>query len=193
MIMLKISRKFPGLLLLVALSMSVGCSSGRLGQLKQPTMTADMALLYLYRPSSMANVVVSPQLQVDDMDGFSIGSDSYTYVQLKPGYHRVRLLLAARYQGEHEFSFQAAAGQTYYLRVDAQMKFRKNDLYDRRFDLQAVAAAAARDEIAQCDFFMSQAEAAVQVQADDAGSKPETPADAQFSISKSRDPFARSR
>jgi len=190
--MTEISRKFFGVLLLLALSV-VGCSSGKLGQLKQPSMTENMALLYLYRPASMANVVVSPQLQVDDMDAFSIGNDSYTFVQLKPGYHRVRLLLPARYQGEHEFSFQAGAAQTYYLRVDAQMKFRKNDLYQRRFDLLAVAAAAARDEIAQCDFFMSQAEAAAQVQTDDAGSKPETPADAQFSISKSRDPFSRSR
>jgi hypothetical protein len=180
------------LTLLLFLSLANGCVSRRAATLQEPVMEADTALLYLYRPASMSNVVVAPQVLVDDMEAFPLANDSYTHVQLQPGPHRVRLLLAQRYQGDHEFRFSAEAGQRYYIRLDTELKFRKNELYERRFDLRSVGATA-REEILRCSFFPLQGAMPHAGQQGAVSGSSQQPVEAEFSISRSRDPFSRGR
>lgn len=185
-------KRFRLLSLFMALSIVSGCAPRQAVTLQEPVLQEGMALLYLYRPASMSNVVISPHLKVDDMDDFAMENDSYTYVQLQPGPHRVRLLLSPRYQGDHEYSFSAQAGRRYYLRLDTALKFRKNELYERRFDLRPVSAAA-QEEILRCSFFPIQGDMPLADQRSDDSTAPQAPVESEFSISKSRDPFSRGR
>ena len=181
-------------LLLLVLS---ACTASMPAAIKQPPAKDDVALLYVYRPASMSNILVAPGVIIDDDASFSIENDRYTYIELQPGRHRVQLAVAERYEGEHGFSFSALPGQVYYLRVATQMKFRKNDLYQRRFDLQPVASALARSEMDDCRFLSLAAHAPGNgnAEVDDVGEvEAAVPAaDAEFSISKSRDPFSRNK
>ena len=169
-----------------------GACTPMVAAIRQPANVDDSAVLYLYRPASMSNVVISPLIVLDNGEGFEIKNDSYTFIKLEPGVHRVELQLTQRYQGEHLVSLHVQPGHAYYLRVATQMKFRKNDLYLRRFDLQPVSPEMAQAEIAQCSFFSLQADQQ-SVGPDDADTPVKVPVEAEFSISKSRDPFSRNR
>lgn len=181
------------LFFLLALPGLAACTGAVKTTIRQPVEQYDGVLLYLYRPDSMSNILISPRLSVDGAGAFPFKNDHYTYLQLPAGDHRVQLLLSERYQGHHEFEFSAETGQVHYLRIGTKMAFRKNDLYVRRFDLQPVSAEIAREEMASCRYFSLQAED----KADDpaTGSVESQPRadDSSFSINKSRDPFSRNK
>jgi len=158
-----------------------------------PPQAEDVVVLYLYRPNNLSNIVISPTVLVDGSEHFEIDNNRYTYLRLKPGTHQVRLDLSERYQGEHEWTFSAEAGQIYYLRIDTELKFRKNNLYQRRFDLQSVAGHLAEMEMVQCRFFGVPGHAAKAAATGSPGEMNGASEDAKFSISRSRDPFGRNR
>lgn len=180
-------------LFVIAFSGVSGCVQKHTRPLETPAMTESNAVVYLYRPASMSNIVISPTVVVDNRGGFEMANGNYTYMVMEPGGHRLRLELSERYQGRHEQEFNVEAGGRYYFRIDTRLKFRKNDLYQRRFDLLRMETDSAISEISACSYFPlpgHQKEGTVQPGkiVDDGQSE-----DAHFSISRSRDPFGRNK
>ncbi len=108
------------------------------------------AVVYIYRPNSMANVMVSPDVVIDGNKNFALGNNYYHVVQVAEGTHQISLDLAERYQGNNNIILETKSGQDYFLRISTKVKFQKNKPYDRWFILERVSAPEARKEIALC-------------------------------------------
>ena len=161
------------------------------------------AIVYVYRPASMSNVLVSPALKVNGKPVFEIKNDSYSYLRLAQGSHLFELDLTERYSGIKQLELDVASAHTYYLRISSQLSFQKNKPYIRRFDISLVSAETAQQEIDLKEIEhgeIEQGETNQTLPLEKKRSNAETatvksdadlPADDEFSISKSRNPFSR--
>ena len=61
-----IRKQINPLFMLLALLGLVACTGGAKTTIRHPIEQVDGVLLYLYRPDSMSNILISPQLSVDD-------------------------------------------------------------------------------------------------------------------------------
>ena len=62
------------------------------------------SIIYIYRPASLSNAVISPMLKINAEDITEISNNSYTYVQLAAGSNTFKLELSKRYIGKTEFN-----------------------------------------------------------------------------------------
>lgn len=143
------------------------------------------AVVYIYRPNSLSNVMVSPDVLIDDAKEFSINNNYFNVIYLPPGKHHIKLDLTERYQGVNELALDMVSGKNYFLRVSTAVKFQMNKPYDRWFNLEQVTAQIAQDEIIYCKPYKSDnkvpaAEAATQ----------ETE-ESEYSSQKFRNPFSK--
>lgn len=148
MLSTKLCNKF--IALLSSLLIVTGCSQAPASFNIRETQSDSTAAVYIYRPDTMANLMVSPDIIVDGVRQFSINNKQYQTLQLTAGTHQIQLALTERYQGEHNIILDMAAGQAYFLRVDTAMKFQQNRPYDRSFDIRLVTEADALSQIALC-------------------------------------------
>lgn len=108
------------------------------------------AVVYIYRPNSLSNVMVAPDVLIDDARVFAINNNYYNVLYLPAGKHQIKLDLTERYQGVNEIILDTVAGQNYFLRISTAVKFQMNKPYDRWFNLEKVTAQIAQNEIALC-------------------------------------------
>lgn len=147
------------------------------------------SLVYIYRPSSMSNAMVSPDLIIDGKKSFSISNNSYAYQYLPAGKHTFKLDLSSRFIGKTEYNLEVLAEQTYFLKTSTSLKFEKNKPYTRRFDLMLVPSNIALSEISEIPFIGDKETEKTQKQITDMA--PEGVKDDQFSINKTRNPFSK--
>ena len=164
------------------------------------------ALVYIYRPNSMSNILISPDVLIDGDKRFKVKSNEYMAMYLPAGNHKFSLDLTKRYDGNHLVELILVDGKIYFLRIDAKMKFQMNAKYKRRFDILNVPQNKALKEIAHCrDLGKKQNKSSQSAQAiveDGLGSTKvgarnasilaDEP-DAKFSISKTKNPFSKSK
>lgn len=112
--------------------------------------SATSAVVYIYRPNAMSNMMVAPDVLIDDAKTFAIRNNHYHVLYLPSGKHQIKLDLSERYQGVSQIDLETVAGQNYFLRVSTAVKFQMNQPYDRWFNLERVSLEMAQDEIAQC-------------------------------------------
>ena len=148
---------------------------------------ADQALLYVYRTHNFSNVLIVPRLRIGEQHELNMADGQCVWFSLPPGRYRLQLQLAERYQGQHDLDVDLAAGERRFVALTTQLKFRKNQLYDRRFDLQPIEAQQALQQISACS---AHGEVAAEPQRP-ADSETSRPRQSEFSIQKSRDPFSR--
>ena len=84
-------------------------------------------IVYIYRPASLSNAVISPMLLINGDKTINIKQDSYIHFKLSPGVYNFELELGQRFDGDHSIKLTLAPGQTYFLGIDTQLKFKKND------------------------------------------------------------------
>lgn len=140
----------PAAALLASLLLITGCAEAPAQFDIRQTRSDNAAVVLIYRPDAMANIMISPEVLVDGKPVFVIHNNQYHALQLAAGAHRIRLDLTERYQGEHEITLDTRIGQSYFLRIDTAMQFQQNRPYDRSFDIQSVAEAEALPQIAGC-------------------------------------------
>ena len=166
------------------------------------------AVVYIYRPNSMSNILISPDVLVDGDKKFKIKSSEYMAVYLPAGKHRFSLDLSGRYEGKHLIDLTLADAEIYFLRIDATMKFQMNEQYKRRFDILNVSNDIALTEISACrnsvkkkttntKVVQTAIEASPDLDSMETGTEgvsilADDPA-SMFSISKTKNPFSKSR
>lgn len=114
----------------------------------------DKVAIYIYRPTTMANAIYSPELYVDEELKLFIKNGKNTRLTLLPGEHVFEIAPDENYSGLSKLRLDLNAGNTYYLRVDTSLQINNNSAtyqpYHRSFDLVSVDAALATEQITRC-------------------------------------------
>ena len=188
---MKMLRSF---FVVIMITLATGCTSSRQQLVMPQPQTAEQVSVYIYRPAAMANVVVSPNVLINGEKKFELKNDSYQLVYLPGGKHDIELELGERFDGHRNIQLVMEPGSVHYLKVTSEMKFKKNDLYYRRFDIQSIPAEPALNEIKACRY-LGKADKKTVAENSNVETAAEMPVseEASYSISKSRDPFAKNQ
>ena len=185
-------KKLNKFLLAIFIVVATGCTSSRQLLVMPQPQTAEQVSVYVYRPAAMANVVVSPNVLIDGDKRFELKNDSYQLLYLTAGKHDIELELAERFDGNRNIQLVMEPGSVHYLKITTEMKFKKNDLYYRRFDIHSIPAEQALNEIRTCRYLGNTGKKEPVITSEqEADAEVSESEEAQYSISKSRDPFAR--
>jgi len=166
------------------------------------TASSQDSVVYIYRPHSMSNVLVSPKMLIDGQQKFKIDNNSYRYVVLTdeehlkdhPVKHVFEIEVAERYSGIHRLRLNIEQGEKVFLRVSTLLKFEEKQPYSRSFTLEQIDRAIALNEIRETHYAgehntkksnnpMNENSKTVET-----GINNSVPED-QFSISRTRNPF----
>ena len=170
--------------LLLAVLMFAACSNKASTFVTAPLDADKGSIVYIYRPSSSTNFMMSPKVVIDDSEKFNIGSGDYRYVYLQAGQHTVGLNPTDQYITEAALTINVEAGQSYYLRVQTSLKFEADKMNTRKFWIDTVAEEEALAEIGSTDYTGPELQPSSGLESDGHEDK-ET-----FSVDKTQDPFA---
>jgi hypothetical protein len=141
------------------------------------------SIVYIYRPYATSNLMMSPEVMIDDVERFSIGNGDYRYLYLKTGRHTVGLNPTGQYKTDAVLVLSVEADNSYYLRVQTLLKFEPDTMNTRKFWIEEVAEKQALREIADTGY-SGPMQQSMDGQTEDGGSMQ------GFSVDKTRDPFA---
>ena len=144
------------------------------------------SVVYVYRPSSSTNFIMSPAVVIDGNEQFKLASGDYRYIYLGSGSHTIGLNPTDQYLTDAAISINIEAGKSYYLRVNTSLKFEPEQMNTRRFWIDAVAESDALPEIARTDY-SGPGPVLEQTPATQSGA---VNTDEGFSVDKTQDPFA---
>lgn len=168
---------------LTAVLLVTACSNKSSTFAPAPRDAGKGSAVYIYRPSSTTNFMMSPKVVIDGNEKFSIGSGDYRYVYLQGGRHTVGLTPTDQYLTEAAIDLVVEADKSCYLRVKTSLQFEPDSMNTRRFWLEQVAEKQAIAEIADTGY-AGPLQTPVAEPAEDTGSGQ------GFSVDKTRDPFA---
>lgn len=171
-------------ILVLAVLLASACTNNASTFIAAPQLADSDAVVYIYRPSSSANFMMSPKVMIDDIEKFSIGSGDYRYVYLQNGDHTVGLKPADQYVTDAALAIRVEAGNSYYLRVGTSLKFEAETMNTRKFWIDIINEETARNEIAGTRY------AGPKLQQSPTIRPVETGSGEGFSVDKTQDPFA---
>jgi len=177
----KLVNRFSLLLLMIA---TAACSSKEAIFVAAPADADKGSIIYVYRPSSSTNFMMSPTVVIDGNEKFNIASGDYRYVYLGSGHHTIGLNSTDQYLTDAAVTINVEAGKSYYLRVNTSLKFEPEQMNTRKFWIDAVAEKDALPEIARTGYAGPRPEQIIETQAGDEGTGD------GFSVDKTQDPFA---
>lgn len=161
--------------------------------LVKPVIEAE-SVVYLYRPDSMSNIMISPDVLINGDKKLEIKNKSYSYIPMSPGKHLIELKLAERYSGIQKLSLNLEQGEIVYLRVGTSLKFEMNKPYSRSFSLEMVESESALTEIEKTKFIeinKSDESENSNLLNDVSNSSGSDVSKDEFSIDKTRNPFGK--
>ncbi len=141
------------------------------------------SVVYIYRPSSSTNFMMSPKVVIDGNEKFKIGSGDYRYVYLQSGKHALGLNPTDQYITDAALELAVEADKSYYLRVKTLLKFEPDTMNTRKFWMEQVAEKQALKEIGDTDYSGPVQQSITDPVKDTGNSE-------GFSIDKTQDPFA---
>lgn len=144
-----------GCFLLTAVLLLTACANQAVQTLSLEPPQKNDAVLHIYRPDELANVLVDSTLVIDATQQFTLTNKHFLSVHLASGQHRIELQLPPRYLGVHEVNLDMVAGQSYFLRIDSHITFQQNRPYQRRFDVLVIRDSEALPQILLCKPFTS--------------------------------------
>ena len=165
------------------------------------TTSSQDSVVYIYRPHSMSNIMVSPKIVIDGQQKFKVENNRYLYVILtNKGYfkdgpvkHVFEMDVAERYSGIHRLSLAITQGEKIFLRVSTLLTFEKNQPYRRSFSLEKVDRETALNEIRETHYAAKQnakkSNNTTHVKLNSGESELNNIPEDQFSISRTRNPF----
>jgi len=155
----------------------------------QPNSDKD-SIVYVYRPSVMANAMVSPALLLNGKMISELESGSYHYNRINPGQHIISLDLGERYQGNKTIVLDVKPDEVYFIRATSDLHFQMNKPYTRSFNLELVESSIAKQELTNISV-----ERRSQLSFKASEVQEESPAkegeEFRFSIENTRNPFSR--
>jgi hypothetical protein len=163
---------------------TAACSSKEAIFVAAPADADKGSVVYIYRPSSSTNFMMSPTVVIDGKEKFNIASGDYRYVYLASGQHTVGLDSTDRYLTDAAVAINVEAGKSYYLRVNTSLKFEPEQMNTRKFWIDAVAEKDALPEIAKTGYAGPRPQQVIETQAGDVQTGE------GFSVDKTQDPFA---
>ena len=141
------------------------------------------SIVYIYRPSSSTNFMMSPKVVIDDNEKFKIGSGDYRYVYLQGGRHTLGLNPTDQYITDAALELNVETDKSYYLRVKTSLKFEPETMNTRKFWIELVTEKQALEEIGDTGY-------AGPIQQTMADPAEEAGTSDGFSVDKTRDPFS---
>lgn len=165
------------------------CSSTKIASPFIPTAAKpDQAVVYIYRPTEMANALYSPGLNVDDEFILYIKNSVNNRLSLTPGEHVFTFQPEKKYTSLMPLSLTLNAGSISYIRVTTSLKVKNTgsyEPYERSFKLTQVEEPLALREIVECCADDS-TDTSDKREAGAASEKP----DEEFSVDKTQNPFS---
>jgi len=168
--------------LLVAICIAA-CSGKQTVFVPAPQSVDDYSVVYIYRPSSTANFMMSPTVVVNANEQFRIGNGGYRYIYLPAGRHELGLNPTDQYTTGAAVTLSVQANNSYYLRVNTSLRFEPDSMNTRRFWIEQVSGQMAVDEIAAAEYsgpgsqtMLEQSDESVEIEG--------------FTIDRTRDPFS---
>jgi hypothetical protein len=177
------TRLMHGLFFIFILLSASACSNRASTFVAAPEDADRGSVVYIYRPSSTTNFMMSPKVIIDGNEKFQIGSGEYRYVYLKAGDHVIGLNPTDQYFTDPAISLNVQSGNSYYLRVSTSLKFVPDSMNTRRFWMEVVDDTDALSEIADTGYAGPKTQTAVREAERDQGGD-------QFTVDKTQDPFA---
>lgn len=159
----------------------------------KPSSESETAL-YIYRPYSMSNIMITPEIVLDGEKITDIKNSSYRYFFLPQGKHTVELEIDERYSGVQKVDVNLQQSKTVYLRVNTSLKFEKNKPYSRSFSLEVVDKETALTEIQATQYADKKKNNKKEVltnESETSSNSQDEVAKDQFTIQKTRNPFAK--
>ena len=120
---------------------------------KPVTAKADQAVIYIYRPSVMSNVLYSPGINVDGEFKLYAKNGINSQIILSPGEHTFEFQDDKSYAELLPITLTLEAGSTTYLRVVTSLKIENSvgyEPYARSFALTHADEETAIKEITEC-------------------------------------------
>lgn len=177
------TRLMRGLFFVFVLLSASACSNKASTFVAAPEDADRGSVVYIYRPASTTNFMMSPKVIIDGNEKFQIGSGDYRYVYLKAGDHMIGLNPTDQYFTDPAIRLSVPSGKSYYLRVSTSLKFEPDKMNTRRFWLELVDETDALSEIADTEYAGPKTQTEVREAGRDQGGD-------QFSVDKTQDPFA---
>ncbi len=171
-------------LLLIAAILMAACSNRASTFVAAPAPDSGNAIIYLYRPASSANFMMSPRLVIDGDEAFAIANGDYRYVYLQGGEHVFGLMGTDRYGTGVPVRLNVEAGESYFLRVNTELKFEAQTMNTRNFWLDSVDQTQALTEIVHTDYAGTTSQQSSRAPTADPAAAP------GFSVDRTQDPFA---
>lgn len=160
------------------------CSNKESSFVAAPQAADKGSIVYIYRPSSSSNFMMSPKVVIDDNEKFNIGSGDYRYIYLHSGSHTVGLNATDQYITDAAVTINVEDDKIYYLRVNTSLKFEAEKMNTRKFWIDVVAEKEALTEIGGTEYSGPKAQQPGAVKADADENRQ------GFSVDKTQDPFA---
>jgi len=148
------------------------------------------SIIYVYRPSAMANAMTSPALLFNGELVTKLERNSYLYRYVIPGRHILSLDLGERYTGNKKIVLNVRPNKAYFIRMTSELRFEMNKPYTRIFNLEPVDSSTALHELAnisverQSGMLLTGGELEADVSSEDVENT-------HFSIENSRNPFSK--
>lgn len=175
------------LIVVFALFSMVGCVSNQPKPGQIMAAAEKGSVVYIYRPASFSNVVISPGVLIDGKERFLIENDKYSFVYLSPGKHTIKLNLDKHYRGNFERQLDVQPDRAYFLRVDTAMKFVQGQPYIRSFDLKETAIETGLSDIKECKYIKPEMPSRYLLKKGRSGQE------SRFTTEKTADPFSRNK
>ena len=163
------------------------CSTNTVTPFTPTAARPEQAVVYIYRPTEMANALYSPGLLVDGEFKLYLKNSVNNLLTLTPGEHLFSFQADKKYSSLTPLALTLNAGTISYIRVTTSLKVKNTGSYEpytRSFELVPVEEPIALVEISQCCVDDS-------IPAEDKkASDPAATSNEEFSVDKTQNPFS---
>ncbi len=152
-----------------------------------PAADADRAVVYIYRPTEMANALYSPGININGEFKLYAKNGVSSRISLEPGDYLFEFQAEKKYTKLTPLSLTLKTGTLYFIRVSTTLKVKESTGYEpyaRSFSLSRVDEPQAAKEIAKCCLGSGDGTDDTEIKA----SKKET--GDGFSVDKTQNPFS---
>jgi len=150
--------------------------------------TPDQAVVYIYRPTEMANALYSPGLTVNEEFKLYLKNGVISRLSFSPGDYIFGFQAEQKYSGLAPLPLKLTKDTIYYIRVNTSLKISNGNSYkpyERSFKLTLVDSQSAVKEIEDCCLTNKTGSTDLHENRSD-DEKP----DENFSVDKTQNPFS---
>ena len=129
------------------------CATKNVTTFTPAAANADQAVVYIYRPTEMANALYSPGLNINGEFKLYTKNSVSSRLSLTPGEYLFEFQAEKKYSELTPLTLNLEPGTNYFIRVSSSLKVKNSTTYQpyaRSFRLTSVDEQQAVKEIAEC-------------------------------------------